>query len=257
MSQARMPHDQSTFRAALLDPDASAPLGLLDGAGRPAGKRFDVYRNNVTVALVEALQASFPVLNKLLGPQNFDQLAALFARMHAPTSPLMMHYGADMPVFLEAFQPLAHIGYLPDIARLELALRRAYHAADAPAFDPARLARVPPDTLMQSRLRFAPAVQLIPSQWPLVDIWRYNMVQGAPKPHAQAQSALITRAEFDPQPYATLPEQAAWLRAALSDATLAEAHDRACAINPDFDLAPLLALLIEHNAIADFTTPKE
>ncbi|MEO1557564.1 MAG: DNA-binding domain-containing protein [Pseudomonadota bacterium] len=248
---------QSQFRTALLDPDAPAPTGLHDARGNPATKRFDVYRNNVTVALIDALRTAFPVLVKLLGDQNFDQLASLFVRAHPPDSPLMMHYGAALPGFLDDFAPLAHIGYLPDVARLELALRRSYHAADPPAFDPARLGAVPPEALMASTLVLAAPVQFVPSRWPLVDIWRFNTDAGADKPRATAQSALITRAEFDPQPHALDPVQALWLTQVMAGATLAKAQDTASANDPDFDLTTVLSLLIQQNAIADFTTPKE
>ena len=252
-----MPSDQSQFRAALLDPSAAVPAGLQDGAGRPTIKRFNVYRNNVTVALIDALRTAFPVLHKLIGAQNFDQLAQRFVRAHPPASPLMMHYGAMMPAYLDDFPPLAHIGYLPDVARLELAMRRSYHAADAPSFDAARLGALAPEVLMASTLQVAAPVELIASPWPLVDIWRFNMIDGAAKPRAIAQSALITRAEFDPAPHALDPAQTEWMRCILSSATLATAQDAACAKAADFDLAPLLGLLIQHNAITDITTPKE
>ena len=45
---------QDDFVAALLRPDADVPLGLSDPEGRPAGKRFNVYRNNVAVSLKDA-----------------------------------------------------------------------------------------------------------------------------------------------------------------------------------------------------------
>ncbi|WP_299729931.1 DNA-binding domain-containing protein [uncultured Tateyamaria sp.] len=247
----------SQFRAALLDPEAPTPTGLRDGQGRPAAKRFDVYRNNVTVALIEALRTAFPVLHKLLGTQNFDQLARLFVRAHPPETPLMMHYGGAMPAFLEGFAPLSHIAYLPDVSRLELALRRSYHAADAPAFDPARLGVVTTDVLMASTLTLAPAVELVRSPWPLVEIWRYNTAKGADKPRSVPQSALITRTEFDPVPHALDAAQVAWITQIRAGATLAAAQDAASAHDPDFDLTPLLSLLIQTNAIADLTTPKE
>lgn len=252
-----MTSPQSLFRAALLDPDARSPDGLQDGVGRAAHRRFDVYRNNVTVALVDALRTAFPVLVKLIGAANFDQLARLFARAHPPNTPLMMHYGAAMPDYLETFAPLAHIGYLPDVARLELALRRSYHAADTAAFDAARLGAVAPDVLMASRLVLAAPVQLIRSQWPLVDIWRFNMIDGVTKPRDIAQSALIVRAEFDPDMHPLDGAQTDWIACIISGQTLAVAQEAALAANPAFDLTPLLSLLIQTNAIADLKTPKE
>lgn len=252
-----MPADQSLFRAALLDPGHPVPPGLTDGQGQPTQKRFAVYRNNVILALTDALRASFPVLCKLLGDQNFDQLAALFARAHPPASPMMMHYGVEMPAFLEGFQPLVHIGYLSDVARLELAMRRSYHAADSAPMEAAMLGAVAPETLMASTLTLAPAVQIIPSAWPLFDIWRFNSVADAPKPRAIAQSVLITRLEFDPEPHPLDPAQLAWMTAIQSGATLAGAQDAALTETADFDLSPLLTLLLQHGAFTHLTTPKD
>ena len=248
---------QSQFRAALLDPDAPIPDGLVDSKGAPTIKRFAVYRNNVTVALIEALRAAFPVLRKLLGDVNFDQLARLFARAHPPSSPLMMHYGADMPAFLESFAPLQHLGYLGDVARLELALRRAYHAADQTPIAAQLLADCPPEALMASTLTLAPAVQMIPSKWPLFDIWAYNTMPNAPKPSAAPQPVLITRAEYDPEPHALDAAQFAWLNACTQGATLSAAQDCATARDPHFDLAPLLGLLLQHGALVALTPPED
>lgn len=252
-----MPHIQPVFRTALFDPGAPVPTGLQDGAGRPAHKRFDVYRNNVTVALIEALQAAFPVLFKLLGGQLFDQLAQSFVRAHPPTSPLMMHYGAEMPAFLTDFDPLRHIAYLPDVARLELAMRRSYHAADSPPFDPAQFGNVAPDVLMSATFTFSAAVEFVPSDWPIIDIWRFNTKVGSDKPRAYAQSALITRSDLDPTPHALSTDQAAWVAAVIKGGPLTIAQDAACAEDPNFDLTPLLTLLIQTNSFCGMTTPKE
>jgi hypothetical protein len=252
-----MTADQSQFRAALLDPDRAVPPGLTDGQGRPAQKRFAVYRNNVTVALVDALRSSFPVLRKLLGTQNFDQLARVFARAHPPSSPLMMYYGDEMAAFLHGFEPLQHIGYLPDVARLECAMRRSYHAADAAPLAPEALASVAPEALLASTITLAPAVRLVPSQWPLYDIWRFNMIEGAPKPQASAQPVLITRAAFDPVPHALDLAQTVWVSAIINAQTLDSAQDAALAVSADFDLAPLLALLVRQGALTHIDLPED
>ncbi|MEP5729126.1 MAG: DNA-binding domain-containing protein [Sulfitobacter sp.] len=242
--------DQSAFRAGLLDPEHPVPEGLTDGANNPAGRRFDVYRNNVTLSLIDAMKSAFPLVEKLLGAANFDSLAAVFVREHPPQSPLMMFYGAEFPAFLDQFTPLSHIGYLSDAARLDLGLRHAYHAADVPAFDAAVLQNLNPDALMDATMTLAPATRTIQSDWPLFDIWRYNQDTSTDKPRAIAQDVLITRPEFDPTPH-ELPKGAAqWLEALRSGATFGAAHDAICNKHPDFDLAASLGIALSTQAFA-------
>ncbi|MEX0317017.1 MAG: putative DNA-binding domain-containing protein [Ruegeria sp.] len=246
---------QDMFRSALLDATQPVPQGLSDAYDRPAGRRFSVYRNNVAVSLTEAMHQAFPVITKLLGPQNMDGLSGIFLRQHPPSSPLMMFYGDAFPEFLAGMEQLAHLGYLPDVARLELALRRSYHAADSAPIAPDALA-IDPEELMGARLGFAPAMEILRSPWPVYAIWRFNTEEGAPKPQAGAQDVLITRAEFDPAPHLLPAGGADWIDALRAGQTIGEAHETALAKVPDFDLGATLALLLQGNAITSLTTNK-
>ncbi|MGH1576308.1 HvfC/BufC family peptide modification chaperone [Planktotalea sp.] len=240
---------QSDFRAALFDPQIVVPISLTDGQSQPAGKRFDVYRNNVIMSLKEAMSESFPVIEKLIGTQNFASLAGLFVRKHPPKDPRMMLYGIEFPSFLETFEPLSHLGYLPDVARLELARRHSYHAADARPIDPSVFGTLPPEVLASATLSFAPALRVVRSDWPILDIWHFNMTDGAAKPTAGAQDVLLTRAEFDPEMH-LLPAGSADLIEALAKETkLGDALDTLENTHPGFDFSALLGLLIQTNAL--------
>ncbi|NOD77427.1 MULTISPECIES: DNA-binding domain-containing protein [unclassified Ruegeria] len=243
---------QSEFRAAMMDASAPVPSGLLDADAQPAGRRFSVYRNNVAVSLTEAMHQAFPVIAKLLGTQNMDGLAGIFLRQHPPSSPLMMFYGEAFPDFLAGMQQLSHLGYLPDIARLELALRRSYHAADSqPA--PAEALAVDPEQVMQARLQFAPSMQVIRSKWPIHAIWRFNSVADAPKPQPQAEDVLITRAEYDPEPHLLPVGGANWITHMQNGDTIGSAFEKTAAETPEFDLGTTLALLLQGSAITSVT----
>lgn len=247
-----MPVSQSQFRAGLLNAEVPVPDGLLDPQGAPAGRRYGVYRNNVTVSLIDAMKAAFPTVRTLLGQQNFDTLVPLFVRAHPPASPLMMHYGAAFPAFLDAFEPLSHLGYLADIARLDLALRASYHAADAAPFDPVVLQQ-PPEVLSELHLFRAPATRLLRSRWPLFDLWQRAQNPDAPKPRAEGQAVLVTRPEYDPE-VNLLPSGAATWLLALEEHPLGQAIERATAAAPAFDFAATLTLTLQSKA---FCSPEK
>ena len=230
---------QTEFRAALLDAAAPVPPGLTDPEGRPSPRRFAVYRNNVAVSLTEALRTGFPVIRKLVGDQFFDAMAGVFLRAHPPTSPVLALYGEAMPAFLEGFGPARTLPYLPDVARLELAMRRVYHAADA-APDPSPLA-ADPETLVASRLRLAPAVWTLASPWPVHSIWRANTHGGAPG--RGPEEVLVGRPALDPVAL-PLPTGGAAFVEALRDRPFGEAA------TTETDIETTLAALLEAGAIA-------
>ena len=240
---------QTEFRSALLNPDAPAPECLTDGAGRPAGRRFDVYRNNVAVSLADALETAFPVVRKLVGHSNFRMLAQVFLRTHPPRSPVMMFYGAEMPEFLRTFGPTSSIGYLPDVAKLELAIRESYHAADCVPIQPEALQILSPDALLTTRLSLAPSLRLIRSIWPVHAIWRFNTLEAADKPEMRAEDIAVLRKEFDPEPVLLPPCGGAFLASLIAGHTLGAAIEDASA-EIDFDLSACLALLFQHGAIS-------
>jgi len=243
---------QTLFHDALLNPTAAIPDGLLDADAQPAGRRFSVYRNNVAVSLTEAMHQAFPVITKLLGPKNMDGLSGIFLRQHPPSTPLMMFYGEEFPEFLAGMEQLSHLGYLADVARLELALRRSYHAADSEAA-PADALALPPEDIMQARLALAPSTQILRSKWPVFSIWRLNTEENAPKPEPAAEDVLITRPDYDPVPQLLPAGGADWIAAIQTGQTIGGAFEETADKFPEFDLGATLALLLQGGAITSVT----
>lgn len=238
---------QTAFRKGLLDPSLPAPEGLQNPDGAQATKRFDVYRNNVAVSLSDALEAAFPVVRKLVGDEFFRAMAGVYLRKFPPSSPLMMFYGEHLPQFLKRFEPTKNHRYLPDIAKVELAIRKAYHAGDAAPIDGQALGAIAPDDLMALRMTIAPAVQVVSSEnYPIHAIYMANTREEAPKPQPGAESVLITRPQFDPMIHKITSTDAACI-IALQDGkslgmALAEAGD-------GLDLGAVLGLLLSQSAI--------
>lgn len=235
---------QAGFVAALLDPGLPVPAGLVDASGRPAGRRFDVYRNNVAGGLTRALEAGFPAVRKLVGEAFFAAMAGVFLRAHPPQSRILMLYGAGFAGFLQQFPPVAHLGYLPDVARLEQAIRESYHAAD---HRPAALAGQAPEALLARPLRLAPSLRLVRSAWPVLSIWAANST-GGPPPVPGPQDVLVLRRGFDPEPHLLAPGGGTFVAALLAGETLAAAIDAAGA---GFDAGGTLGILLAQGAVAE------
>jgi hypothetical protein len=242
---------QSVFTTALLSPDAPVPPGITDPAGRVSVKRFNVYRNNVAVSLTEALMTGFPVIHKLVGDAFFRAMAGVFLRAHPPRSAVLSGYGADLPEFLETFPPVAHLPYLADVARLELALRRSYHAADHTPLAPARFAALPPETLMETRFALAPSLILMRAAHPAHDIWRANTDPDAPRPGRGPQDIAVARKQYDPEPHLLGPGAFAFFAALREEETFGTAVAAAQTEAAAFDLTSTLALAFAAQLFAE------
>lgn len=236
---------QTAFALAVLDPEAAIPASVTDPLGRPAPKRFSVYRNNVASSLTRALEAAFPTVRKLVGDEFFGAMALVFLRAHPPRSRMLMLYGDDLPGFLEGFPPVAHLGYLPDAARLDQAMRESYHAFDSEPLPEAEFRRLVAGDPVGLRLRLAPALRLVRSDWPIQQVWAANAESG-PAPQPGPEAALVLRPGFDPRPHRLSPAEGRFVQGLLDHHTLGESFDLS---EGPVDLAGVLSLLISGRAI--------
>ena len=240
---------QTQFRQAILDPNIPVPKGMEDEQGRPAGKRFNVYRNNAAVSLTEALEVAFPVVLKLVGQEFFQAMAGVFLRQHPPTSPMLMYYGDKFPKFLRKFKPVSHLGYLPDVAMLEQAIRQSYHAGDADPIDPAALQALSTEALMGAKLLLAPSVFVRRSHWPIHAIWLANSQDGSPKPQMRSEDVLVSRVGFDPLVQVLPSGGADFIEALMQKDSFGAALGKTKTNEPGFDLTNALGVLISGAAI--------
>jgi hypothetical protein len=228
---------ETQFAAGLLDPAAPVPEAVSAWNGA-VQSRFAVYRNNVTVGLVESLRKRFPVCERLVGEEFFAAMAREFVRAAPPRSPLLHLYGGALADFIASFPPAASVPYLADVARLEYAYGLAYHAADEAPLKPERIQDFPQERWGDLVFTLHPSVQLVPSRWPIVAIWATNTHDADVKlvDLDIGEDALIARPALDVEVRRMLPGGLAFLDALSRGATLADAAAAASAANDGFDL---------------------
>jgi hypothetical protein len=115
---------QRGFVRALLDDPSALPGRLFATGPVPAASALSVHRNTVLGALCRALALSCPTVRALVGQAFFERAALAFAAERPPRSPSLADYGDDFPEFLETWPPAAHLAFLTDAARLDLAIER-------------------------------------------------------------------------------------------------------------------------------------
>lgn len=242
----------SRFSPALLDPQQPVPAGVTGNGGKAAGKRFNVYRNNVTVSLVNALADTFPAIQRIVGEAFFRAMARVYVRQSPPTSRLLFEYGETFAAFIETFEPAVEMPWLADVARIERRWLDSYHAVDAPAVGPEHLAAIAPERLADTRFIPHPASHIIRSEFPAADIFAMNRQDGAARPleDHSPQNALITRPDLEVT-VRTLPLGGAdFLQSLFDGNTLSQAAAATMGSTPTFDLPTNIAGMLEAGVFA-------
>ena len=239
------------FSAALLSPDAPAPSLVTGPRGKQAEKRYNVYRNNVTVSLIEALASIFPAVQRITGPDFFRAMARFHVRGNPPASPLLFEYGRDFPDFIDDYEYAAGMPWLSDVARVERSWLDAYHAADAPAMQAEALGRVSPEELGALVFTPHPATRLVSSAYPAATIFAMNRDGGTVgRVEDRAEDALITRVDDEVVVRLLPPGGAAFLGALLDGRRLAVAAASALEAEAAFDLSGMIGVMIAAGAFS-------
>lgn len=247
------------FSAALFDPLLPPPGDIVVRHGVDPARRFGVYRNNVIVALIDALADTYPVVAALVGEEFLRGMARAFARHHPPRSPVMAEYGAGFADFIDAFAPAQSLPYLGDMARLEWQRVVAFHAADANPLLPAAVAPLAsdPNRLAALRWTFHPSVALVESPFAVVSLWLAHqhtdagMIEHALSQvdMAQGEAALVLRQGLEVLILNLASGETAFIRALLCGEPLAAAAELASHAPEPLDLTLTFALLLRSGAL--------
>jgi hypothetical protein len=240
----------TAFASALMDPLRSAPTIVSGPAGKGAVRRYNVYRNNITVSLIDALAAIFPAVQRITGVEFFRAMARQHVRATPPSSPLLLDYGHDFPAMIENYEYAQAMPWLADVARIERAWLDAYHAADAEPLAADALAAIPPEWLAQAVFVAHPATRIMRSSFSAVTIFAANRGEGTSgQIDASApEDALITRPDADVVVRHLPDAAAAFLKSLMAGRPLGEAAASALQSSPSFDLAANIAGLIQAGA---------
>ncbi|MFM0739253.1 DNA-binding domain-containing protein [Paraburkholderia xenovorans] len=240
----------TAFARGLTDPSITAPDDVVAAPGKRVVKRYNVYRNNVTVSLIDALAAVYPAIQRITGVDFFRAMARFHVRATPPTSPLLFEYGRDFPAFIETYEFAREMPWLADTARIERAWLDAYHAADLPVLTAEALAEIDPESLAEIRFTPHPATRVVRSPYPTVAIFAMNRTDGPVTPlrSSEAEDALVTRPEQEVLVSRLPPGGAKFLIRLIEGTSLGEAVAAALQEAPSFGIEANLAGMLSAGA---------
>jgi Putative DNA-binding domain len=214
------------------------------------------YRANAQALSASALQASYPVLEQLIGAENFRLLAYDFWQAWPPERGDLAQWGGLLAVYLPQVPQLQMLlqehPYLPDVAKVEWALHVAATAADG-ALNAASFQLLTAHEPAQLCLVLSPGCDLLCSAYPVVALMQLHDARASEK-HAQArqaiadglpQTALVWRQGLRPMIGLVDAASAALIEAVLQGQPLSAALDRAFALASDFDFSAWLATQVQ------------
>jgi hypothetical protein len=182
-----------------------------------AQARVGIYADMFIWRQIDALRDDFPKLSLLLGDGPFYAMAEEYLIAHPSRHASLSALGRELPGFLLGWSGEGMRADLADLAALEWARAKVFEEANVEAAPPEFLRAFAADELPEVRLRFVPALRLMPLLHDLAALWQ-ALEDGAPAVPASParESVAVWRKEFEVFHAAIDADEARALALALS-----------------------------------------
>jgi hypothetical protein len=222
----------------------------------PLPERLKVYRNNIVGNLTEVFLNHFPLVRKIVGDDFLKLMARTYILAHPPQGGYLNAYGDDFDDFIKGFAPAKTLTYLPDVARLDIAMNAAYNAQDDAVLQPQDLAAIAPDDLAATNLPLRASARLVASPYALEKIRAFCVEEQNPEAvldvNQGASRLLVYRPALDVLIVSLSEEDFSFLNALACGQTLGDALEHTLTQYPAFDFQ---AFLQRHIMLESFGRP--
>jgi len=140
---------------------------------------IQIYQESINASFCLALAEIYPVCKKLVGEDFFNAMVSRYIAITPSESPDLAQYGKTLADFIDDFPPAKSLPYLPDVARLDLAIHEAFLGPDNDLMQTQRLEEAGSDDLL---FHLPKASTLLCSDFPIHKIWEANQLPEACQP---------------------------------------------------------------------------
>lgn len=222
-----------------------------------------VYRNTAIKGRIDALEANYPTVAQMVGPEWFRAAAREFVEGEPGDNPVLADYGVGFPDWLARFPPVEAMPYLGPMARLDRAWTEAHLSADAAVMAPNEAAGLGL-ALAGAPARLHPSVRLFWFDWTAPSLWLAHRDPGPDEDlvwRPGGEGLLIHRPEHEVRIRRLSRPEWAFLNAArhgrafASAALAAQSAAAAQSTNSDCDVAALFGGLIALGVFQSLNEP--
>lgn len=262
LNNATLAEIQSSFKDLMLDnPEAldNPPAFIKENFAEgdiSLSNRLKIYRNNIVGSLTDVMKATFPTIETLVGAEFFEGCARTFILQDPPDQGVLTWYGDGFDVFLKDFEPARSVPYLPDIARLEIALNAAYYAKDDSFLKTEDLSAIQPEQLADTVFSLRDSVHPVSSKFPIDQIRDFcfanNENKQPPDMNNGSVNLLIYRPQLETHIIVLKSDEFLMLQNLKDKKSLGEAIKDTFTQYPEFDFQDFLEKFISLETFRTF-----
>jgi hypothetical protein len=234
---------QDDFQKFILGDDAALESRIVGTARVPVATRLGIYGNAYVSRLIEALEASFPALAQLLGPEDFAALGEAYVRAQPSRFASIRYYGDTLAEFLAVHPDYESVPILSELARWEWTMADVFDAADHPTIASEDLQRFSPEDWAALRFEWHPSVRRLSLAWNAPQTWK-ALIANSERPvievHTEPVPWLLWRRDLQIR-YRALPaDEAVAADAVSAGKDFAQVCEQLCEIASE-SVAPMRA----------------
>lgn len=249
---------QALVSRAELDTHNAIADEIVDGT-LSAQRRIAIYRHNVFSNLCNTLSDLYPVVKRIVGDVFFTEAAHSFITQIPSRAGDLNQFGREFGPFLRHYPHASDLPYLAEVATLEWQWHTAFHAADATPLDLTRLASIPVEQMGAIVFTLHPAVTLLSSPYPLLQIWQVNQPEYADDWQidwdAPAAHLVVYRRELEVRIQQLTGGEHIFLQSVAAGLPLEQAWQAAIAQSPEFNLQGFIGDCVQSHIINNFEPP--
>lgn len=236
---------QEKFAASLLNAKFDSILPALKSNPLMKSDRFSIYRGNLLAIWNKTLANAYPVVQRLVGEDFFEDIARAYGREYPSHSGDLNFFGEHFPQFLKVQESLLAYPYIAAVAELEWLLHRSYYAPSEAQISLPQLISQAGDSVQQARLCFAPDVSFHKSEFATLAIWQAHQtteIEELTTPIHTPTFGVVSRPRWQAQVTGLSEASYRALEALYEGQTLESALDLALQIEVAFDVGAQLQL---------------